>query len=109
MKLPKWNFDHAVQLAKRAVEEKGPEYHYGHTDCVYFIKGKPSCVIGYMLSYEGVTAAHVADSNNQGVHQLCLGADAKTESFLAELQEGQDAEKPWGVVLINALKVSEDF
>lgn len=108
--LPRWDFDRAVQLAKRAIAEQGSEYRYGPIDCVYFAEGKPSCIVGHMLAYDGVTAEFVDanEFNDEGVHNLPLGADIKTEIFLIELQEQQDQEMPWGDALQLAIWKAEE-
>jgi hypothetical protein len=52
----------AVELLDRALEEKGAEYIYprhrkGDLYCVYEHNNAPSCIVGYALSYVGLTPA----------------------------------------------------
>ncbi len=51
----------ALSLLKRAVAEKGAEYVYPDAErdvdsrqCNYFVGGKPSCIVGYAMSYVGI-------------------------------------------------------
>ena len=71
--------EEAVALLQRAVEEKGADYVYEHptyTDpetneevedstCFYFDPGAgtPSCIVGHVLAYKGVTMEEIDGDN----------------------------------------------
>lgn len=68
------NYDKALELLERAVDEKGVDYVYdpprfpettvagvlttmSQPECAYFDPdGQPSCIVGYVLSYLGIDA-----------------------------------------------------
>lgn len=124
------DFNEAVELAKRAVAEKGEDYTYeqgAYGRCLNFniCTSAPSCIVGHILAYKGMTYAQMlgreaahndncmlanrVDYNNSGICTL-IGdglvevADTKTEHFLSELQQLQDSGTSWGKSLRSALE-----
>lgn len=99
----------AYQLAKEAIEERGPTYcHYDV--CAYFDEsGQPSCLVGLMLSKLGLTPLSVMGRNEAGIENLfnhgVVKADKPTRMFLVNLQANQDAEKCWEECLEMAIAV----
>lgn len=117
-------FDQAKALLERAVEEKGKDFRYtqpkdewGHGVCVYFDPDTkaPSCLVGHVLSYVGVTAdivessltnfsTDVDDLYEKGV----LKADGETLMLLTLAQSEQDEGNTWGDALEEALATYAD-
>lgn len=104
-------FDEAIALLKRAVEEKGADYQYlappaspekgTNGTCVYFYDGKPSCIVGHVLAYKGMTAEEIGDNNaGSGVYSLSqlgiIEVDEVTREFLVQVQQEQDLGVTWG-------------
>lgn len=112
----------ATELMERAVTEKGPDYLYtipeGIGSCSYFdTKGRPSCIVGHVLSYKGLGAddlicpvlypygeAYLANYNTgSSVTKLYLEGilDAPYEVIdaLSAAQGFQDTGKTWGEAL----------
>lgn len=123
------DFNEAVELAKRAVAEKGEDYVYPKAEagwCINFDSdtSAPSCIVGHILAYKGMTYAQMlgrsaavndeallidrVDYNNSGICTLVgdglVRADTKTEHFLSELQQLQDSGTSWGKSLRSALE-----
>lgn len=117
-------FDEAVALLDRAVEEKGPDYVYAkvktscydHGHCVNFDQGKPSCLIGHLLSYLDYGPLHLefslaygprpVDITDGGVEsvfgRIGLLTDPRTMRMLTLAQRLQDQGVPWGHVVASA-------
>lgn len=118
-------FNEAVALLHRAVEEKGPHYIYtrvkGHTNenghCVNFDLGKPSCLIGHLLSYLGYGPKHlefglvygprVVELSSGGVDgvfsRVGIVTDPRTMYMLSTAQRLQDQGVPWGHAVASAV------
>ena len=119
-------FDEAKQLVDRAIEEKGEGYVYEQVDvpaytletCAYFHPetGQPSCIVGHVLAYKGVTAEQAAAGDwNTGVtarglkqNYDVLDADRSTLMFLDAVQESQDHGDTWGKARADALSELEE-
>jgi hypothetical protein len=84
----------------------------GEAYCAYFNgRGAPSCIIGHVFAYKGLTKANVGRLNTEnGVVSLTwsgfLSVDDQTEEILKEAQNAQDAGKTWGEALAAAERVA---
>jgi hypothetical protein len=115
------DLEEAKQLVDRAIAEKGADYVYEQVSapgymldtCAYFNPqtGEPSCIVGHVLAYKGLTLAQaVAGEWNTGVtarglkqNYGVLDADAATLIFLNGAQESQDDGETWGKAREHAL------
>lgn len=101
----------ALELLDRAVAAKGGDYIYEWiwtpetgSACLNFHEGQPSCLIGHVLSYLGVTPDMVVGRNGHGVwvvsRFLCdqgiVRFSPLAEAALSKAQEAQDNGDPWG-------------
>jgi hypothetical protein len=109
--------DEAKELLARAVKEKGADYVYEQQDgkCVYYTsEGSPSCLVGWVLSYKGLTSADLvaADSVIAEVGDLVeeglLKVDNETLALLTVAQVEQDQGQTWGRALEEALATYEE-
>lgn len=104
--------DEAKELLARAVSEKGADYVYEQQDgkCVYYTSdGSPSCLVGWVLSYKGLTnedllaadsvIAEVGDLAEEGL----LKVDNETLALLTVAQVEQDQGQTWGRSVEEAL------
>lgn len=101
----------AHELLKRAVAEKGEDYVYQpetvgtyNRRCRYFgPEGAPSCIVGHVLAYMGVSIDPESYENRVGVWTLgqeeLLRADAAAIEALSVAQDVQDMGGPWGSAL----------
>jgi hypothetical protein len=113
--------DEAKELLGRAVKEKGEDYVYeplreggrphGRPQCAYFNPedGCPSCMVGYVLSYKGVTyesldaTGSVVTEVQDLVEEGHLQVDNETLALLTVAQVEQDQGQTWGRALEEAL------
>jgi hypothetical protein len=118
------SLDEAKELLGRAVKERGEDYVYappldpetGANPCVYFSPADkaPSCMVGYVLSYKGVTYEDLAatDSTITEVQSLVeeghLRVDNETLALLTVAQVEQDQGQTWGRALEEALATYEE-
>ncbi len=108
------NLEDAVNLARRAVNEKGADYVYPDSErrptiaggkqpvCRYMVDGKPSCIVGHIMVY----IDHPVPEVREGCGATTVAADyfePGAIEFLTDLQEFQDRGKPWGFALDMAL------
>jgi hypothetical protein len=120
--------DEAKTLLARAVTEKGKDHKYKmltvktltglrEEACAYFdpADGRPSCMVGYVLSYKGVTHESLAIAglnHHANVETLAemgfIKVDLETQALLEAVQSEQDAGMTWGDALEEALKTYED-
>lgn len=103
-------------LFKRALDEKGTEYVYhargeDSNPCVYFEGEQPSCLLGHVLAYKGLTAADVASANRNsaGIMSLIFTAIVEPENervthALRAAQDYQDEKLNWGYAVELALE-----
>lgn len=131
------DYDEAVALLKRAVEEKGADYVYpisASGSCEYVRVGEASCIVGHVINYVspealaviGVLENHnrswpVADMQVERIENLYreLSREAyetlpvkftrKATEFLGEAQSRQDAGYSWGETLARALTHVEAY
>lgn len=106
------DYDTALALLERAVAEKGADYAYPRSYCVYFEPdGSPSCIVGHVLAYMGVTRRDVLDWNRSPVLTLCslevIEADYLTQRLLVLTQMHQDSGTPWGEAVAKAKGATE--
>lgn len=112
----------AIDLTKRAIRAKGWDYVYPsweEQNCLNFEEdGSPSCVVGHVLSYRGVTlqGLKLKDAewnctynyyNQSGITSMrgeVVDVDDETEVFLNALQMSQDSGFTWGNAYITALR-----
>jgi hypothetical protein len=114
--------DEAKELLARAVKEKGEDYVYapltdmGRSQCAYFNPADkcPSCMVGYVLSYKGVTY-DVLETTNSVVTEVQdlveeghLKVDNETLALLTIAQVEQDQGQTWGRALEEALETYEE-
>lgn len=108
----------ALRYLEKAVAEKGEDYVYPsyQEGCEYFESvygsntGQPSCIVGHVLSYNGVTREDLGGGlNSSGVLTLnsqhpngVLDVDDATEDLLVFAQRFQDNGMPWGQAVAEA-------
>lgn len=108
----------ALRLLEKAVADKGEDYVYPHYNdgCAYFEEafrenaGQPSCIVGHVLSYGGITEEDLNGANMTGVRSLTgensrchvLDVDDETRELLRAAQAFQDAGMPWGHAVAEA-------
>lgn len=110
--------DEAKELLSRAVKEKGADYVYEQVDgaCLYFNPSDkcPSCMVGYALSYKGLTYDNLvaSDSAIGEVTNLAeegvIKVDNETLALLTVAQVEQDQGQTWGRALEEALATYEE-
>jgi hypothetical protein len=120
--------DEAKTLLARAVEERGADYTYkmltvelepGRQEslCAYFDPQTkvPSCIVGQVLSYKGVTFDDMAakDKNVYAsagtlIDTAFIKADSETRALLETVQSEQDSGMPWGQAVEEALSTYEE-
>ena len=105
-------FEQAVELLNRAVDEKGADFTYDthpFTSCVYYESdGTPSCIVGHVFSYLGITKDDLTDpSHNQEglglMYNSYLEVDYQTLELLEKVQSLQDNEVSWGQAVDEAI------
>lgn len=114
--LPFYSYEDLLVMAKRVVEEKGPEFIYkgelreknDPVACRYYEDDEqrsPSCVVGHMFD-ETPLKARITSSdllNGSMIGYLITAGIFKTDErgmvFVSCLQQGQDAGIPWGEAL----------
>lgn len=89
-------------LLARAVAEKGEDYVYPEEEkdgvgCHYFYEGRPSCIIGHVLSYLGMTEGPEGSGAIFALRRL--GFSPAEEYAAVAAQESQDAGRTWGDAL----------
>jgi hypothetical protein len=115
VKMETLTYDEVVELLERAVAERGEDYVYPKEDmcpefalnsvCQYFVGSRPSCIIGQVLAYKGITAEQVTEFEGRGgpaVVQRFFDIDDSTQVLIYEVQSRQDDGLPWGEALANA-------
>jgi hypothetical protein len=114
--------DEAKELLARAVKEKGADFVYkpltsmGRSQCAYFDPEDrcPSCMVGYVLSYKGVTyealdaTGSVVTEVQDLVEEGHLRVDNETLALLTVAQVEQDQGQTWGRALEEALATYEE-
>lgn len=102
------DYGQALVFLEKAVADKGPDYVYRRTTpvteseyetgqtCLYFEQGQPSCIVGHVMSYMGVTHSREGINAGHALTEAGIAADARTRRFLEEVQEKQDNGVPWG-------------
>ena len=110
----------AVELLQRAVAEKGADYVYdpdsanpGSYGCAYFQQdGTPSCLVGHVIAYKGLTKGLLGVWNGSDVDLLVergfLDLDERAQWLLANAQNLQDNGKSWGEALDGAIEFAEE-
>lgn len=110
-----------MSLLERAVAEKGADYVYERDEvgrCAYFNQdGSPSCLVGHILHYKGVTIDDLKDSRawredgmnaNASVAALIdsgvLDAPYSAATLLRNAQINQDSGFEWGRAVEDALR-----
>jgi hypothetical protein len=101
--------DEAKELLGRAVKEKGADFVYqpitdmGRTQCAYFNPSDkaPSCMVGYVLSYKGLTYERLETTNSvvtevqELVEEGHIKVDNETLALLTVAQVEQDQGQTW--------------
>lgn len=104
------DYDTALGLLFRAVEEKGEDFVYtplgvdehGDSQCKYFEHGQPSCIVGHVLDYMGIDSVREGLGASFALRELGIEVDAATQHLLDEVQTQQDGGMPWGEALRRA-------
>lgn len=104
----------ALALLGRAVNEMGEDYVYPVYDegfCKYFREdGSPSCIVGFVLDYKGISIEHYATLNAEEVNELRAGGvidlTDKAIAVLEAAQRTQDHSGTWGDALAEATRVA---
>ena len=122
------SLNEAEELLERAVTEKGADYVYGKRGgaCNYERDGAPSCIVGHVLSYLGLTVEQLATLDNPdkfyvnecgypvsadtGITDIAqllaseLGIDLTfpAAELLQNAQFDQDNGVPWGTAVVLA-------
>lgn len=120
-------FEETVALLRRAQGAKGKDYVYERqpivdsegmatSGCVYFTEDGPSCKVGHILHYKGVTfedmeamGQNCTTNVSELVAEKRLVVDLRTEGLLTLVQEKQDEGMPWGRALEEALEEVDDW
>lgn len=117
----KVDFEQALALLERAVNERGEDYRYPSSEkrffttnpetaqCSYFTpEGEPSCIIGLALSYLGFTKADLDPYEGYpGIDvadKLGVRLDGEASILWNNAQGQQDAGHPWGECLYRAIE-----
>jgi hypothetical protein len=105
----KLNYNEALELLNRVVEEKGADHVY-QGKCVYFHGGAPACIIGHVMAYKGITPDDLeGNENSMAALMLDLGEDQKTRILLSIVQSKQDGGIPWGEAVADAVRYVETW
>lgn len=110
--------DQLREALVRAVEEKGADYVYPNSErvksnihetpvCQYFVGGKPSCIVGHVLYYDGVTDIDEGRAAQVVAHDLSYYGSLTRLQLMAltEVQTIQDNGGTWGKALAQYDKV----
>lgn len=106
----KLDYNEALELLGRAVQEKGAEYFYEIGDthscgCVYFRDNKPACIVGHVLAYKGVKPEDLRPEENEAnVSALGIGEDYRATALLDWAQAYQDRGVTWGEAVAKAIE-----
>lgn len=114
-------YDEAVELARKAVKEKGADFTYSRVSdpemgaagllvCRNYWDGQPSCIVGHIHNYlGGETLGNSEPANQFTAEDLfdCGRASSKALYFLSELQSRQDDGTPPGRALRGAIEQTE--
>lgn len=108
----------ATELLQMAVADRGPEYVYksrasGPTygSCVYFYRGKPDCIVGWIFNALGLKMQDLkklsGDNNANGSRFSHIGKEIleisqATLDMVQSVQDAQDEGKSWGYALEQA-------
>jgi hypothetical protein len=115
--------DEAVDLLRRAVEDKGPEYidpNSSEDGCVNMNKDEdgnlcPSCIVGHVLVYAGVDMEFLFKYNGEAA-DTCLLVNEYVEGFditkeavavLRVAQQHQDSGKTWRDAVNHARHIAD--
>lgn len=118
------DYDTALNLLQRAVNEKGEDYVYKRKEpfgsCMYFDENKqPDCIIGHVLSYLGITYDNLSTATLKGedvnitavntlmYHKVIATDSVKTKTLLKKAQIYQDEGSTWGTALELAIEDAE--
>lgn len=115
---PKLNYDEAISLLQRAIEEKGADYIYPLAATVearrlgqvgkcknYLDDGTPSCIVGHVFHYMGIHPEMYGQTDDAWAVAFDLGfeLDERTLTLLRRVQYSQDDGAPWGEAVSNAV------
>lgn len=110
-------YHRVTELLDRAVIERGYDYVYPehekrvfpHRDpnrkmCSYVRDdGTPSCIIGLIASYLGVTTEEMKRYEGRPgsfmLHDVGFDFSARTDRLLTDVQQRQDGGRPWGAAV----------
>lgn len=117
---PLFALNDVYEWAKEEAAIEGPDFiykayerdSYGRTTCRYVENGQPSCIIGRMLSRQGLLPVFPEDSyeNTLCVSSLLTENDLSrrftlgARGFMSLLQLSQDRGMPWGEAIERAMK-----
>lgn len=107
------SYKETKRLLERAVEDKGGDYVYRGADdeggCQYFKEGKPSCLVGHVLNYLGVSPDQVTEGETAGDELKLLGfeLDSRTELLVNKAQRKQDLGYYWDEAVRSAVHITD--
>lgn len=105
-------YDETVKLLERAVDERGTDYVYEPQNslapaCLYFENDAPSCLVGLVGSYIGLTSEHFNEGGGTAHNQTAVLANFSDDSvmLLDLVQEYQDSGYNWGSAVAKAIEI----
>lgn len=119
------NYQQALDLLNRAVEEKGADYVYpeeekrnwknipGGAVCSYYVsngEARPSCIIGHVIEYLGlrdqflpIQGQYEGKSGVSALNALGVRITRRADVLLDTVQSEQDSGHPWGEAVEQAV------
>lgn len=99
--------DEAIRLLRKEVANKGEDFVYERSDCVYVdhVTGQPSCIVGHALADAGVDmSTFYGAANIRGIldHSFRDLLDYEASLVFGAAQIAQDEHVPWGKALAEA-------
>jgi hypothetical protein len=98
------DYSTTLRLVNEIIAEHGEDYVYEAPgpSCMYVSDGRPSCIVGHVLTRHGVDITSWEDENtNTGdianlIDEGAVSASDDAHVFLMVLQRLQDQGHPWG-------------
>lgn len=94
-----------VKAVIEAVRERGEDYVYEYNQCVYYLNGKPACLIGVAFDKVGHTLEEISSNLASAVSVMHdLGYAEIVYVAASEAQDIQDDKGTWGQALAQFFK-----